>query len=95
MSGFDLKNFDFKKFKEECDKERDTFSVEEFLKENDKKMKKIEELLKTGKVTHFSYDFVDKNERDLYLKSIIEKYEYEKEEDVDLISKECKEEDNE
>lgn len=51
-------NIDFKKMKKEFDyeKEKNNFSVEVFLKENEEKLQKIEKLKKKNKPTIFSDD---------------------------------------
>lgn len=53
-----MSNIDFKKMKKEFDyeKEKNNFSVEVFLKENEEKFQKIEELKKKNKPTIFSDD---------------------------------------
>lgn len=53
-----MSHFNLKKMKEEFEKEKEknNFSVEKFLKENEEKLQKFEELKKKNKPTIFSDD---------------------------------------
>ena len=53
-------NLIFKSIKEDIEKEKDNFNIEDFYRENEKRREKIENLKKTNKVTIFSDDTIDR-----------------------------------